>query len=91
MSPRRSRYVTACQQLLALGVVLAALTPAASVVSLDVVGSAPGRAPATPAWSRVETTAHWESAARAQASRALVVLRSPTSRVVPDHLGRPQP
>ena len=41
MSPGRSRFVTACQQLLALGVVLAALTPAASVVSLDVVGTAP--------------------------------------------------
>jgi hypothetical protein len=42
MSPRRSRFVTACQQVLALGVVLAALTPAASVVSLDVVGRIPG-------------------------------------------------
>jgi hypothetical protein len=41
MSPGRSRFVTACQQMLALGVVLAALTPAASVVSLDVVGTAP--------------------------------------------------
>ncbi|MGC4111271.1 MAG: FG-GAP-like repeat-containing protein [Nocardioides sp.] len=40
MSPNRSRFVTACQQLLALGVVLAALTPAASVVTLDVVGTA---------------------------------------------------
>ena len=38
--PARSRagLVTACQQVLALGVVLAALTPAAGVVSLDVVG-----------------------------------------------------
>jgi hypothetical protein len=41
VTPNRSRFVTACQQLLALGVVLAALTPAASVVTLDVVGSAP--------------------------------------------------
>ena len=41
MSPNRSRFVTACQQLLALGVVLAALTPAASVVTLDVVGTGP--------------------------------------------------
>ncbi len=40
MSPNRSRFVTACQQVLALGVVLAALTPAASIVTLDVVGSA---------------------------------------------------
>jgi hypothetical protein len=38
MHPSRSRYVTACQQLLALGVVLVALAPATRVVSLDVVG-----------------------------------------------------
>lgn len=41
MSPSRSRFVTLCQQLLALGVVLAVLTPAASVISLDVVRQAP--------------------------------------------------
>ncbi len=39
MRAGQARYVTACQQLLALGVVLVALTPAASVVSLDVVAS----------------------------------------------------
>ena len=39
MTPSRSRFVTACQQLLALAVVLAVLTPAASIVTLDVVGS----------------------------------------------------
>jgi hypothetical protein len=33
----RARFVTACQQVLALAVVCAALTPAVSVVSLDVV------------------------------------------------------
>ncbi len=50
MGPGQARFVTACQQLLALGVVLAVLTPAASVVSLDVVGSAPdGTAPAASA------------------------------------------
>lgn len=42
MSPSRIRYVTACQQLLALGVVLAALAPAAGVMSLDVIREAPG-------------------------------------------------
>ncbi|MGH3361812.1 MAG: peptidoglycan recognition protein family protein, partial [Nocardioides sp.] len=47
MRPRQARFVTACQQLLALGVVVAALTPAASVVSLDVIGQRPGSAPAT--------------------------------------------
>ena len=41
MSPNRSRFVTACQQLLALAVVLAALTPAAGIVTLDVVGTGP--------------------------------------------------
>jgi hypothetical protein len=52
VSPNRSRFVTACQQLLALAVVLAALTPAASIVTLDVVGTAPagpGSAISTPA------------------------------------------
>jgi hypothetical protein len=42
MPPTKSSFVTACQQLLALGVVLAALTPAASVVDLDVVRDDPG-------------------------------------------------
>jgi hypothetical protein len=41
MSPRKTSFVTLCQQLLALGVVIAALTPAASVVSLDVVRESP--------------------------------------------------
>ncbi|CAB4710811.1 MAG: hypothetical protein F2667_07635 [Actinobacteria bacterium] len=41
MSRTRSSFVTACQQLLALGVVLAALTPAASVISLDIVRESP--------------------------------------------------
>ncbi|MGZ6752564.1 MAG: FG-GAP-like repeat-containing protein [Nocardioides sp.] len=41
MPPSKTRYVTACQQILALGVVLAALTPAASVISLDVVRETP--------------------------------------------------
>jgi N-acetylmuramoyl-L-alanine amidase/FG-GAP-like repeat len=45
MPPSKIRFVTACQQLLALGVVLAALTPAASVVSLDVVRETPGSSP----------------------------------------------
>ncbi|MDP3893894.1 N-acetylmuramoyl-L-alanine amidase, partial [Nocardioides sp.] len=42
MPPSKARYITACQQILALGVVLAVLAPAASVVSLDVVRQAPG-------------------------------------------------
>ena len=41
MRPSKTRFVTACQQLLALGAVLAVLTPAATVISLDVVRQAP--------------------------------------------------
>ena len=37
MPPSKIRFVTACQQILALGVVLAVLTPATNVISLDVV------------------------------------------------------
>src|ERR1700709_90831 len=48
MSPLRARYVTACQQLLALGVVVMALVPATRVVSLDVVGVRPGQGVALP-------------------------------------------
>ncbi len=48
MRPCKAHFVTSCQQLLALGAVLAVLTPAASVVSLDVVhtpGSSAAGAP----------------------------------------------
>ena len=48
MHPVQARFVTACQQLLALGVVLAVLTPAAAVLSLDIVVQAlpaPARRP----------------------------------------------
>jgi hypothetical protein len=40
--------VTACQQLLALGVVVLALVPATRVMSLDVVGVRPGPGVAQP-------------------------------------------
>ena len=43
-TPFQARFVTACQQLLALAVVCAALTPALGVVSLDVVARAPSGA-----------------------------------------------
>jgi hypothetical protein len=45
MRPSQAHFVTSCQQLLALGAVLAVLTPAASVISLDVVGQAPSQVP----------------------------------------------
>ena len=51
MRPCKAHFVTSCQQLLALGAVLAVLTPAASVVSLDVVhtpGSSAAGAPRVP-------------------------------------------
>ncbi|WP_395693800.1 FG-GAP-like repeat-containing protein [Nocardioides sp.] len=62
MPASKIRFITGCQQLLALAVVLAALTPAASVVSLDVVqspsdaGSATGTRGALAAYVRAATT-----------------------------------
>jgi hypothetical protein len=52
MSPARARFVTGCQQLLALGVVVVALVPATRVVSLDVVGVQPGAGQGSPTISR---------------------------------------
>src|SRR5689334_5005908 len=49
MQPHQARFVTVCQQFLALGVVLALLTPATGVISLDVVPERPtGSAAAIP-------------------------------------------
>lgn len=48
MHPVQARFVTACQQLLALGVVLAVLTPAAGILSLDIVGARPASPSAPP-------------------------------------------
>ena len=42
MRRNKARFVTVCQQSLALGAVLAVLAPAANVISLDVVGTIPG-------------------------------------------------
>ena len=52
MRPLQARLVTLCQQVLALGVVLVVLTPASGVVSLDIVGEAPGAPAAAPAAAR---------------------------------------
>ena len=57
MSAMRARYVTVCQQLLALGVVVIALVPATRVVSLDVVGVGPGQGVAQPTISVAPTVA----------------------------------
>ena len=51
MHPAKARYVAACQQLLVLVAVAAALVPAAGVVTLDVVHDGTG-APARHAVSR---------------------------------------
>src|SRR4051794_17591725 len=76
MSPNRSRFVTACQQILALAVVLAVLTPAAGVVTLDVVGSAPDGTPAgSPAGTRPT------AAMAAYVAQAVRPSRVPTSQV----------
>ena len=56
MSPSRARYVTLCQQLLALGVVVIALVPASRVVSLDVVGEQPGTKTGQPTITLPEPT-----------------------------------
>ena len=46
MQPHQARFVTVCQQLLALAVVVAILTPAAGVISLDIVTRQPVGSPA---------------------------------------------
>jgi N-acetylmuramoyl-L-alanine amidase/FG-GAP-like repeat len=82
MSPHRSRFVTACQQVLALGVVLAALTPAASMVSLDVVQTAPiGGAHTGPAGPTAQFAAYTAEAVRA--SKVPTAPVKPTVREVP--------
>jgi hypothetical protein len=62
----KARFVSVCQQLLALGLVLAALTPAANVVSLDVVTERPGSATAAP------TSAAFAAYVRASQRKSLV-------------------
>lgn len=70
MSAFQARLVTLCQQTLALGVVLAVLTPASGVISLDIVGQQPGKAPA--------------ASAPAASGAALASATVPTRAVTPD-------
>ncbi len=63
MRSKQAHYVTGCQQLLALGAVLAVLTPAASVLTLDVVRETPGHAPAQAA-DRLGLSAYTREAQR---------------------------
>jgi hypothetical protein len=78
MTPSRARYVTACQQLLALGVVVIALVPATRVVSLDVVGVRPGDGVSAPTISvpdGVGMSGYARTAPRVHCSRGAVSVR----------------
>jgi hypothetical protein len=64
MRPGQSRFVTACQQLLVLAAVLAVLTPAANVISLDIVGTPPAAATSTSGSTSTDSTPSGAPAAR---------------------------
>ncbi len=93
MQPSQARFVTVCQQLLALGVVLAVLTPAAGVISLDVVperpvGSAAGTS-AVPmaAYARAATVPSRVPTAAVDAEVEEYQLTAPRgARIAPDRL-----
>ncbi|GAA4696113.1 FG-GAP-like repeat-containing protein [Nocardioides conyzicola] len=72
MPPSKIRFVTACQQLLALGLVVAVLTPAASVVSLDVVHDRPDGATASSGLA-ADLSAYVKESSRASEVPAQVV------------------
>lgn len=69
MSPLQARYVTACQQVLALGVVVIALVPATRVVTLDVVGVHPGSQGSSPTVAVPDSSAYAERPAHARSIR----------------------
>ncbi len=91
-SPHRARLVTACSQLLALGVVVAALAPSTGIVSLEVVGPdpaapVPARASAFPAYDAKAQQASLVSAEPADAEVTEVPLTAPpNARVAPGRL-----
>ena len=64
MRSKQAHFVTGCQQLLALGAVLAVLTPAASVLNLDVVRETPGHAPQRATVGTVGLSAYTREAQR---------------------------
>lgn len=83
MHPQKSRFVAACQQSLVLGAVLAALVPAANVVSLDIVREHPHGGASTPDDGSVATAlAAYEAVADAP-SQVPAVPVEPTVREVP--------
>ena len=67
MRRNKARFVTACQQSLALGAVLAVLAPATNVVSLDVVGTLPGSSESAPVAPAPEAS-HGDTVDRAPAA-----------------------
>ena len=85
MPPSKTRFITACQQILALGVVLAALTPAASVISLDVVRESPSGAPGAAA-----QTAEFAAYTRASARKSVVPNQTVDPKVTEYALTAPQ-
>ena len=64
MRPSQAHFVTACQQVLALGAVLAVLTPAATLVSLDVVREVPAQDAPTAARHALGLSAYTREARR---------------------------
>ena len=84
MSPRHPRFVTACQQLLVLGVICAALTPAANVVSLELVPRAPSESGAAAGSTATGAAASLPDASMAAYARATnLKARVPTTVVDP--------
>ncbi|QCW50256.2 hypothetical protein FE634_07270 [Nocardioides dongxiaopingii] len=83
--PKHPRFVTACQQLLVLGVICAVLTPAARVISIE-LGPAPDGAGSTPSGTAAATPS-LEFAAYAAAQQVPTLVPSevvdPTVREVP--------
>jgi hypothetical protein len=81
MHSAKTRYVALCQQLLVLGVVVAALVPAAGIVTLDVVREKPATSSTSPATSAIAPTPSGALAAYVKAATTPSVV--PTSAVDP--------
>ena len=89
MRPFKARYVTLCQQMLVLAAVLAVLTPATAVISMEVVERAPAttQAPATqqpapPGARQARTTRDAQPAAERRAPAPQPVVEESVEPVV---------
>src|SRR5919107_153167 len=80
MRPVQARFITACQQLLALGVVLAVLTPAAGVLSLDIVGARPAPAGAPTLTGALASATVPTSAVESEVTEVPLTTRSGSAR-----------